>query len=280
MGFLANLKGQQAYAQHSKGNYAEALKLYEEAYNAGMDNPRNLLAYSSLLVRSAEFQKARDLLVKIQKTPGMTAEQKMQLFCNYAACVYKLGEIDKGISILERQHAKAPSGLVYETLGYLYVVKCEQKPEETEPAPVEPVQDVAAEEAAENAEAPAAPAEPQLTPYQQWEQLVTKAKAFLEEALDYDDEDAVCLDNMAQFTYRVLGDKEAALPIFQKAIEEKDSQIDTLWFLSRYDLEKGNTDEAIKRLQKCRNGRFSPLNYASKEMVDAELTRLGATPED
>ena len=32
-----------------------------------------------------------------------------------------MGELQKGIDLLERQHAKQPSGLVYETLGYLYV---------------------------------------------------------------------------------------------------------------------------------------------------------------
>ena len=51
----------------------------------------------------------------------MADSTRCQLFVNYASCVYKMGELQKGIDILERQHAKQPSGLVYETLGYLYV---------------------------------------------------------------------------------------------------------------------------------------------------------------
>ena len=52
----------------------------------------------------------------------MTDDNRRQLFVNYASCVYKMGELQKGIELLERQHAKQPSGLIYETLGYLYVV--------------------------------------------------------------------------------------------------------------------------------------------------------------
>ena len=291
MGFMANIKGRQAYTQHGKGNYAEALRMYEEAYKAGMDDPKLLLAWSSLLVRSAEYQKARDLLVKIQKAPGMTPEQKMQLFCNYAACVYQMGEIDKGIAILERQHAKAPTGLVYETLGYLYVVRCEQKPtDEEQQAALERIAEAeaAAKEAAEAAPeegetetAPApVPAEPEKTPMEKWEALKEKAKAFLDEAVDYDDEDAICLDNLAQYFYRVLGDKAAAKTLFDKAIAIKETQIDTLWFLSRYDVESGDTARAIERLKKAAQGRFSPLNYANRDMIREELARLGAALED
>ena len=282
MGILANIKGQQAYMQHGKGNFDEALRLYEEAYKAGMDNPRNLLAYSSLLIRKWRFQEARDLLVKIQKTPGMNPEQKMQLFCNYAACVCKLGEVEKGVAILERQHAKAPTGLVYETLGCLYVELCVKKPtaEEEEAALAAAAAQTENTEAVAEGEAPAVPAEPTLTPMQKWEKNVEKAKAFLLAALDYDDEDSVCLDNLGQFYYRVLEDKEAARTYFEKALEVKDSQIDTLWFLSRYDLDAGDTQKAIARLQKAMQGRFSPLNYATREMVTEELKRLGAKVDD
>ena len=61
---------------------------------------------------------------------------------------------------------------------------------------------------------------------------------------------------------------------FDKAIAEKESQIDTLWFLSRYDLENGDRDTAIARLEKALEGRFSPMNFCSKAMAEEELARL------
>ena len=101
-----------------------------------------------------------------------------------------------------------------------------------------------------------------------------KGLPFNEAALEYDDEDPIVLDNMGQLYYRVLNNKEKALEYFKKAIELKEGQIDTLWFLSRYDLENGDTAAAKEKLEKALSGRFSPLNYATKELVREELDRL------
>lgn len=94
------------------------------------------------------------------------------------------------------------------------------------------------------------------------------------EALDYDDEDPVVLDNLAQMYYRVLGDKETAFKYFQKAHEIKPSQIDTLYFLSRYDLDKGDKAAALEKLETALEGRFSPLNYQTKEDIEKEIERV------
>ena len=76
--------------------------------------------------------------------------------------------------------------------------------------------------------------------------------------------------------YRVTGEKDKAKEWFEKAHAEKDSQIDTLWFLSRYDLEAGDKAAAIAKLEKALDGRFSPLNFCTKEMVQEEVERLKA----
>ena len=101
-----------------------------------------------------------------------------------------------------------------------------------------------------------------------------KALAYNQEALDYDDEDPVVLDNMGQVYYRLLNDKEKAKEYFEKAIQIKDSQIDTLYFLAQYDKEAGKTKEALEKLEKALDGRFSPLNFATKEKVQSEIDQL------
>ena len=101
-----------------------------------------------------------------------------------------------------------------------------------------------------------------------------KALAFNEGALEYDDEDPVILDNLGQIYYRLLNDREKALEYFTKAHEIKPSQIDTLWFLSRYDLDAGKTDDALEKLDTASQGRFSPLNYLSKSQIEQEIARL------
>ena len=222
MSLKATLKARSAVAKANKGDTQEALKLFEEAVNDGLTDVNSILGYSVMLIRNDECQKARELLVKIQNY-NMTPALKNQLFVNYSTCIYKLGEIDKAVGILERQHEKQPSGLVYETLGYLYV---EQGNKE-------------------------------------------KALLFNQEACEYDDEDPICLDNLGQTYYRLLNDKNSAKEWFDKAIEVKSNQIDTLYFLAQYDIEAGDKEAAKEKLEKIDQPRYSPLNYVNKERVIA-----------
>lgn len=101
-----------------------------------------------------------------------------------------------------------------------------------------------------------------------------KAFSFNQEALEYDEVDSIFLDNMGQYYYRLLDDKEKARPYFDKAWEQKSTQIDTLWFLSRYDLDKGDVKAAVEKLEATLDGRFSPLNHVTREQVEQEIARL------
>lgn len=279
MGFMATIKAQQAMRAHGKGDLEQAKKLYEEAIDKGLMSARPMLGYAILLIREGSYDKAMPLLIKAQKCPDLTPDQKSQLFVDYAACLMKKGELDKAIHLLEKQHNRAPIGLTYQTLGYMYVEKY---------SGAKPVAEAAPEKAAEAPEMPEAPeteasaeaAEEQMKVKTQedidrkWQEGIDKMFAFIQESVDYDDEDPVCLDNLGQAYYRVTGEKDKAKEWFDKAHAEKDSQIDTLWFLSRYDLEAGDKAAAIAKLEKALDGRFSPLNFCTKEMVQEEVERL------
>ena len=278
MGFMTGFKANKAMTLQTKGQNEEALKLYQEVYEEGYIAARPMLSYAVLLIRKGEYTKAQEVLVKTQKAPGITAEQKSQLFMDYAVCCFKLGDIDRGVRLLERQHTKAPTGLTYGALGYLYVEQYDLAHKDARIAAIqakatekaEPIEDEEPADSEEQVEA----AQPAVDAEALWQEGVQKALLFNKEALDYDDEDPIFLDNLAQTYYRCLGDKETAKPFFEKAHDLKPGQIDTLWFLSRYDLEAGNTAAAIEKLETSLEGRFSPLNFSTKEMVEAELKRL------
>jgi len=227
MGMFSIFKARNAGVKYAKGDVEGALQLYKEAMADGLTDMRYILSYSATLIREGHYAEARELLVKVQKYL-MTDDQRCQLFVNYASCVYKMGEVHKGIELLERQHEKQPSGIVYETLGYLYV-----EAGETE-----------------------------------------KAIAFNTEAYEYDDEDSITLDNLGQAYYRLAGDKEKAKEYFEKAIAIKPGQIDTLYFLAQYDLEEGNKEAAKIKLEKALEGRFSPLNYVTREQIQELIKTL------
>ena len=281
MGFMATIKAQQAMRAHGKGDLEQAKKLYEEAIDKGLMSARPMLGYAILLIREGSYDKAMPLLIKAQKCPDLTPDQKSQLFVDYAACLMKKGELDKAIHLLEKQHNRAPIGLTYQTLGYMYVEKysgakpvAEAAPEKAAEAPEMP------ENAETEASAEAAAEQPKVKTQEdidrEWQEGIDKMFAFIQESVDYDDEDPVCLDNLGQAYYRVTGEKDKAKEWFDKAHAEKDSQIDTLWFLSRYDLEAGDKAAAIAKLEKALDGRFSPLNFCTKDMVREEVERLKA----
>lgn len=276
MGFMATIKAQQAMRAHGKGDLEQAKKLYEEAIDKGLMSARPMLGYAILLIREGSYDKAMALLIKAQKCPDLTPDQKSQLFVDYAACLMKKGELDKAIHLLEKQHNRAPIGLTYQTLGYMYVEKysgakpvAEAEPEKAAEAPEMPDTEASTEAAEEQ---PKVKTQEDID--REWQEGIDKMFAFIQESVDYDDEDPVCLDNLGQAYYRVTGEKDKAKEWFEKAHAEKDSQIDTLWFLSRYDLEAGDKAAAIAKLEKALDGRFSPLNFCTKDMVQEEVERL------
>ncbi|MBQ6287871.1 hypothetical protein JRC49_06890 [Clostridiales bacterium FE2011] len=267
MGFLTPIKANKAYRLQQKGQKEEARKLYEEAFAEGLNDPRYNLAYALMIIRDGEYQKAKEFLVKHQKAPGMTPSQRVTLLVDYAACCFRLGDVDKGINTLEQQCQKGETGLLYQTLGYLYVEKYD--------AARRPDFDQVTEAAAEPEEAAGEEkTEETVSPREAWEAGQKKAEEFIRKSLEYDDEDPICLDNMGQFVYRVLEDKAGAKEWFDKAYALKDSQIDTLYFLSRYDEEAGDREGALEKLEKAAGGRFSPLNYCNRETILKEIERL------
>ncbi len=273
MGFFASLKGNRAVIAHNKGDLVKAKKLYQEAIAGGAMDARTMLSYALLLIREGSYEEAMALLLKAQKAPDLTPDRKSQLFVDYAACCAKTGQLDKGVRLLEKQHRRTPTGLTYQTLGYLYVDQLAQGKPVADESTVVMVQ-------GENEFADPVPGEgltveeKQKIIDKQWAAQMEKAEKLLAESIDYDDEDPVCLDNMGQFLYRVKGDKAAAKEWFDKAHEEKPGQIDSLWFLSRYDLDNGDADAAIEKLETALDGRFSPLNFMDKAGIEAELERL------
>ena len=227
MSFMGNMTGNKALTAHSKGDYRTALKLYEEAYEKGMDKPRLLRGYSVLLIRPSQFDKALEVLKRMEKMP-MDAKEKTDLHINYAIILWQKGHLDRAMEILEDEFRHTKNGTLYSIIGYL---KIEQGDAE-------------------------------------------EAIRFNKEALEYDDEDPVFLDNLGQTYYRLVGDKETAKIYFDKAIALKPKAIDTNYFLALYDIENGDIESAKDRLDTARVGMFSPLNYATPEMIDAKRDEL------
>ncbi len=94
----------------------------------------------------------------------------------------------------------------------------------------------------------------------------TKAKEYNLEALDYDEDDPVILDNVGQVYYR-LGEREKAYEYLLKAIEKKPYQVDTLYYLTKLNQEDGNIEKAKEYIETAVSGNFSALATVSRDDV-------------
>ena len=106
MGLGTMFKANKAYRAQKNGDEAEAMRLYEECFQEGLADPRYVLAYAVLMLRDGQYQKAKDFLVKHQKAPGMTPDQRVTLIVDYAACCYRLGDLDKAVRKMEELYRK------------------------------------------------------------------------------------------------------------------------------------------------------------------------------
>jgi len=93
------------------------------------------------------------------------------------------------------------------------------------------------------------------------------------EALDYDDDDPVVLDNLGQIYYK-MGDIEKAKEYFEKAEEEKDDQAITLYYLGRIYSQQGNKELAKEKLEKALNCNITALSAVTREDIQEVLVNL------
>lgn len=263
MGFLddmkANRMGQKAYNVHVQANdlqkrgklsearkkYPEALQLYAEAYEAGCRKTSILMAYAVLLMRSGEFERARELMREISKDKSMSEDTHFELRINYAICLWRLGILDKAIETAEFAGKHAKNGSYYSTLGTLLVDRAKQDHD------------------------------------------FESVKKFLDEAMEYDDEDPATLDNMGELVLlmsdeaRASGNIEEAdalrkqsVEYYEKAHEEKPGQITTLYALAKFERENGNIERAKELVDKAivhSSSKVCPISIEMLKELKAQL---------
>lgn len=101
----------------------------------------------------------------------------------------------------------------------------------------------------------------------------SEALAMNMEALEYDDEDAVILDNLGQL-HLFMGEKEKALEYFTKAHEIKPAQVDTLYYLAKLASERGENDKAREYLNTALAGNYSALATTTREQAQELLDSI------
>ena len=111
-----------------------------------------------------------------------------------------------------------------------------------------------------------------------------ECKAFLDEAMDYDDEDAPTLDNYGEY-YRLLSERETdpekkaeyrvqSKDFYERAYKERPAQITTLWALAKFEQQDGNVERARELIDKAilhSSSKICPITLEQLQAFRAEL---------
>jgi len=128
--FQANMAGNRAYRTHAHANrlsdtgkadqaetmYVEAMRGYGEAEKLGCDSARIMTGYGVLLMREGQYERARDLLLKIHQRPSLSQDDKFHLRINHAICQWRLGNVDKAIESMRSAISFAKTSLCYNAI--------------------------------------------------------------------------------------------------------------------------------------------------------------------
>ena len=264
MGLFDNMKinkmGQKAHTAHvqaadlnkrgrtaeARAKFEESRKLYEEAYAAGCRRTNILMSYSVLLMRLGDFTRARELMKEVSAIGGLSEDTHFELRANYSVCLWRLGLLDEAIKTIRYAGKHAKNGSYYSSLGTFLVEQAGNTGEESD---------------------------------------FEEAKSLLDEAMDYDDEDAATLDNYGEY-YRLLSlresDSERAAELrakskeyYESAHKQKPGQITTLYALAKFEQEDGNLERARELTDKAIVHWSSKVCPVSLEQLKAFRVELG-----
>lgn len=120
-----NLIAKLGYTFHLFRVEDKAFALYEKAYKKGCTLADPMAAYSLMLMRKYEFEKALEVLRKARKFK-LTEQQYGIVYQNLGLAYWKLGEIDHALEIYQKLFEKLQTTNMYSTLGFLLIAKGDQ----------------------------------------------------------------------------------------------------------------------------------------------------------
>lgn len=245
MGFMTNRLGRKAYSTHVKGNRLNEQKRYQEAQKT--------------------LREALDLY-------GQAAAQGCQdprVMLAYGVLLLKMEQYDKAREVmLKSDHLPGISKDQKAQLRLNYAI-CNWKLGNLDKA-IEMMQDIARN------------GKTSMIYGSLGYMLIEKARqtgdfaeaiAFNDEAYEYDEDDAVVLDNLGQLNL-ALGEREKALDYFKRAHERKPSQVDTLYYLAKLACEDGEKEQAKEYLQDALQQNYSALCTTTKDQAQELLNSL------
>ena len=223
----------------------EALKYYAEAYEAGLDRVGMLMSYGVLLMRRGEYEKAKEVYLRVHYKPGLSKDDRFDLRNNYSICLWRLGKLDEAIATIKRAAADNKTTLVYTTLGLFLILKADETGD-------------FAEAIAFNNEA---------YEYDDEDAAILDNLGFLHMTME---EHA----RRAGDAEKVKAERKLAYDYFTRAHKLKPRQITTLYYLAKMLEEDGQKERAREFIDAALQGTFSSICPVSREEAEALRDRI------
>ena len=218
----------------------EALKYYAEAYEAGLDRVGMLMSYGVLLMRRGEYEKAKEVYLRVHYKPGLSKDDRFDLRNNYSICLWRLGKLDEAIATIKRAAADNKTTLVYTTLGLFLILKADQTGDFSEAIAFN-------DEACE---------------YYDEDPAILDNLGFLHMTME---EHA----RRAGDAEKVKAERKLAYDYFTRAHKLKPRQITTLYYLAKMLEEDGQKERAREFIDAALQGTFSSICPVSREEAEA-----------
>ena len=107
---------------YSKGNIDKSLDMFSRAYKTGKCKPRTIVSYAYLLLKSGNVQKSEELLNSLLDAK-IPEDDRMLAKSNLSLALWKKGDLDGAVSMLEEVFANYKTTTVYGSLGCLLILK-------------------------------------------------------------------------------------------------------------------------------------------------------------
>lgn len=111
-----------ANKKYSQAETAEAMKLYEKAYNFKHCKPSIKIMYTYVLIRNGELDKAEKILNEVS-TAKLLPKDEITIGLNLSLIMWKKNNLPEAIELLERLISKGyKNSTVYQNLGYYFIL--------------------------------------------------------------------------------------------------------------------------------------------------------------
>ena len=109
------------------GDIEKAGKLFETAYKTGDMDARCKINYSAFCLRENRFEKGKRLLNEVINSKRTQTNDKLDAKHNLAVLLFKEGETDEAVNMMEMVHKQQPKTDTFASLGVFYLQKAKEE---------------------------------------------------------------------------------------------------------------------------------------------------------